>query len=247
MKLFTALTMTALLLPAGVRAGDEQFRKNEIENTIRAYLLEHPEILIEMSQALQKKQAEAQRVKAQGAISTQQEALLADVASPVAGPAKAPVTIVEFFDYRCGYCKKVNATVQKLMAEDPALRVVYKELPILGPESNVAATAALAAHQQGRYVKFHNALMGSQDLSLETILRLAGENGLDPARLQKDMDQPAVQEALARNRSLSEALAIQATPAFVIGDEVVPGAIDEAAFRSLIAKAKAKGRPQAGK
>lgn len=240
-----ALLLSGVLLaaPGALRAADP-LSKSELEATIRAYLLEHPEILIEMSQALQRKQAEAQRVQAQAALTTHRQDLFADAKSPSAGKADGSVTIVEFFDYRCGYCKRVTPTVQKLMAEDPSLRVVFKELPILGPESNVAALAALAAHEQGGYVKFHQALMASSDLTPDAIVKLAKETGLDADRLQKDMGKPELQTVLAKNRMLSEALAIQATPAFVIGDEVVPGALSEEAFKNLIAKAKAKAQAQ---
>ena len=244
----------SLLLPAmmllnspGLRAEEPAapLTKAQLEQTIRTYLLDHPELMMEMNQALQKKVADQQREIVQAALSTKRVELNSDARSPVAGPAKdgdGVVTVVEFFDYRCGYCKKVNATVQKLVADDPSIRVVFKEFPILGPESTVAATAALAAHQQGAYLKFHRALMGSSDLSLEGILRVAAESGLDTERLKKDMAKPELQTALARNRELGEALAIQATPSFVIGDQVVPGAIDEAGFRGMIAKAKEQSK-----
>lgn len=234
----STLLIPGLLLASVAAPGADVISKADLETTIRAYLLEHPELLMEMSQALQKKQAEAQRVQAQAALTTHRDALFADARTPAAGKAESPVTIVEFFDYRCGYCKRVSPTLQKLMAEDPSIRVVFKELPILGPESNIAALAALAAHEQGGYLKFHQALMASAEVTPDAIVRIAKDTGLDAERLQKDMAKPEFQLALAQNRTLSEALAIQATPAFVIGDEVVPGALTEDAFRNLIAKAR---------
>lgn len=235
------LLMAGLLLAPATQAADSA-SKADIENTIRAYLLAHPEILMEMSQALQQKQAEAQRVQAQAALVTHRDALFADAKTPVAGKNDGSVTIVEFFDYRCGYCKRVTPTLLKLMAEDPSIRLVYKEYPILGPESSLAAMAALAAHEQGGYAKFHQALMAASEVSAEAILKLAKESGLDVERLQKDMAKPELQAALAKNRTLADALAIQATPAFVIGDEVVPGALPEEALKDLIAKAKAQSK-----
>ncbi|MFN7924688.1 MAG: DsbA family protein [Bryobacteraceae bacterium] len=246
MKLQALLLSGLLLAPAATRAADA-VSKSEIEATIRAYLLEHPELLLDMSQALEKKQAEARRVQAKTALTAHRDALLADAKTPSFGKAASPVTIVEFFDYRCGYCKRVSPTVKKLMEEDPSIRVVFKELPILGPESSVAALAALAAHEQGGYLKFHQALMAASEFTPEVISDLAKKSGLDTERLQKDMAKPELQAALAQNRTLSEALAIQATPAFVIGDEVVPGALSEEAFKGLIAKAKAQAQPMAAR
>ena len=213
-----------------------------IQSIVRSYLLEHPEILVEMSGALRKRQADSQREKAQIAIAARRSELLADAGSPVAGPASeagGSVSLVAFFDYRCGYCKKVDPLLKKLAAEDPTLRIVFKEFPILGPESTFAALAALAAREQGGYLKFHYALMASTDLSREAVERIAVESGLDAERLKKDMAKPELPSALARNRSLADALEIQATPAFVIGGEVAPGALDEAALKGLIAKARA--------
>ena len=250
-SLAACLLLPALLLtsPPAARA-EEPLTKAEIEKTIRAYLLAHPEILIEMSNTLRARQEESQREKSQAALASKRADLLADASSPVAGKIKdgeGVVTIVEFFDYRCGYCKKVNPTMQKLMDEDPSIRVVFKEFPILGPESTTAALAALAAHEQGGYLKFHRALMSTGDISMASLERIATESGLDLARFKKDLVKPEHQATLARNQALGEALAIQATPAFVIGDQVVPGAIDENAFRQLIAKARTGSNPRAGK
>ena len=247
LKLVPAALALMLINGPVVRAEEAPapLTKAQLEQTIRTYLLEHPELLTDMTQALQKKQADQQREITRAALTTKRAELVSDAGSPVAGQAKdgdGVVTIVEFFDYRCGYCKKVNPTVQKLVADDPSIRVVFKEFPILGPESTTAATAALAAHEQGEYLKFHRALMASNDYSLEAIVRLATESGLDAERLKKDMAKPELQAALARNRELGEALAIQATPSFVIGDQVVPGAIDEAGFKGMIAKAKEQSK-----
>ncbi len=245
------LVLPAILFSgAALRAEEKPLTKAELETTIRSYLLEHPEILIEMSQALKMRQAAAQREQSQAAMTSKRAELVADAASPVAGKAKEGdgiVTIVEFFDYRCGYCKKVNPTVQKLIDEDPNIRVVFKEFPILGPESTTAALAALAAHDQGGYLKFHRALMSTGDMSMASLERMAGDAGLDLERWKKDMAKPEHQATLARNQELGTALAIQATPAFVIGSEVVPGALDENAFRQLIAKARAEANPRASK
>lgn len=253
----TFKTMVArLILPAillvgpAAHAAEEPLTKAEVEKTIRAYLLAHPEILIEMSNTLRARQEDAQREKSKTALAANRQELLSDATSPVAGkpkPGDGVVTIVEFFDYRCGYCKKVNPTVQKLLDEDPSIRVVFKEFPILGSESTTAALAALAAHQQGAYLKFHRALMSTNDISMPALERIATDAGLDLERFKKDLANPVHRATLARNQALGEALAIQATPAFVIGDQVVPGALDEMAMRQLVDKARSAANPSAAK
>jgi protein-disulfide isomerase len=157
----------------------------------------------------------------------------------VAGNPKGDVTVVEFFDYRCGYCKRVTPVLKELMAGDPNLRVVFKELPILSPESNLAAKAALAAEAQGKYLPFHEALMASDSsLSMPDILQLATALKLDTAKLQADMNKPEIQAAIQKNHALAQAVGITGTPAFIIGPELVPGAIELPALKELIAKAR---------
>lgn len=245
-KLLPAALGLILTVSPLIRAEDARpMTKADVEQAIRSYLLEHPEILIEMSQNLREKQAAEQRAKAKAGLTAHRADLAANSGSPTARAAskEGAVTIVEFFDYRCGYCKRVTPTVQKLIDEDPTIQVVFKEFPILGPESSAAAMAALAANQQGGYLKFHRALMAATDLSPTNIEKIAKESGLDVEKLGKDMQKPEIQQEIVKNQALAQALAIEATPAFVIGDTVVPGAIDENSFRDLIAKAKAAKAP----
>ena len=250
----TWLALPAIMLMSVAQANAQQgpLNKAEVEQTIRAYLLDHPEILVEMSQALQTRAAIAKREKSQAALEAQREALHGgSLGSPAAGAAAdgtaGTVTIVEFFDYRCGYCKKVQPVIQKLIAEDARVRVVFKEFPILGPDSSNAARAALAAHRQGQYGKFHQALMAATDLTPAGIDALAVASGLDAAQLKKDMAAEELTAAINGNYTLGQALGIEATPAFVVGDEIVAGALDENALRQLVAKARAKGAPRASR
>ncbi|MBS1871774.1 MAG: thioredoxin domain-containing protein [Acidobacteria bacterium] len=234
-------TLTTVLCSAPAALAQEAaLTRADVERTIRSYLVEHPELLVEMSQALEKRRAAEQRERSQTAVAANRTAVFEDAASPAAGAAKDPevVTVVEFFDYRCGYCKKVAPAVAKLVAENPAVRVVFKEFPILGPESKTASLAALAAARQGGYAKFHRALMESGDFSEDTLKRLAVEAGLDAARLVADMRSPELEAELVKNQTLAQALDIQATPSFVIGDQVIAGAPGEGELRDLIAKAK---------
>ncbi len=171
------------------------------------------------------------------------EMLFDDPASPVAGNPDGDVTLVEFFDYRCVFCKGANKAVTAALQQDPRLRVVFKELPVLGPGSVAAARAALAAHRQDpdKYVAFHGALMGVRGrLTKPTIMRIARATGFDVKRLEADMSAPEIDQAIKRNLALAATLGIRGTPVFVIGDKIVPGAVNLKTMKRLIALARAK-------
>lgn len=213
--------------------------KQAMDAQIRQYILEHPEVIIESLKAFQEKERLAQQQKAKEALSARQADLLNDPNAPSAGPADAKAVVVEFFDYRCQYCKKAVAAVMKLLADDPAVRIVFKEFPILGPDSLVGAKAALAAHKQGAYLKFHQALMGSTEpITTSAIEQLATQLGLDLARLKTDMEAPQTLKIISQNQELGTALGINGTPTFVVGAELAAGALDTAALQALIAKAQ---------
>ncbi len=231
MKKTSALMIAAMLpLTAAEASPDDQ--------KIRDYLMRHPEVIIESLQAYQAKQKLAQLEAAKFALTSERKNLVENPGTPWAGAEKDGITVVEFFDYRCGYCKKVSGTVSKLMADNPKVRVIYKEFPILGPESELAAKAALAAHEQGAYQKFHQALLEmTAGITPEAIEELAKGLKLDVAKLKSDMESAKVRKAIEDNARLAGALGVQSTPTFVVGSELVPGALDEAALKALIAKA----------
>ncbi|MBM3524258.1 MAG: DsbA family protein [Alphaproteobacteria bacterium] len=236
-----AVLMLVVLLPL-VAAAQAQFTPEQAEairELVREYIRSNPEVIVEALQSFEEKQ-KAEQAAAQGsAIRRRQDDLLRDPQSPSVGPASADVTIVEFFDYRCPYCKQVVAPLAQLKRADPKLRIVYKELPILGPDSVVASRAALAAVFQGGYDKLHAALMARRGtLDEETVLAVAKEAGLDTARLKADMGRPEVAAQIEKNRGLARDLGIRGTPVFVIGDRLVPGAIDIETMRGLIAQAR---------
>ena len=142
-------------------------------------------------------------------------------------------------DYRCPYCKQVEPHLEALLKEDPKLRIVYKEFPVLGPESLYAARMALAASKQGKYAAFHDAMMAAKGkISEETILGVARAAGIDLTRAKTDMAAPDIQEIIKRNYALADALDIQGTPAFIVGETIVPGATDLDNLRRLIAEAR---------
>jgi protein-disulfide isomerase len=206
---------------------------------VRDYLLNNPEVLLEAMEVLQERQRVAEAEIVQKAIVARRDEILNDPTAPVGGNEAGDVTLVEFFDYNCPYCRRVAPTVARLEKADPGLRVVYKEFPILGPGSDFAARAALASQRQGKYFAFHNALMQADgNVTEETVIEIAREVGLDTERLGADMQDPAIDAAIARNRQLASALGINGTPAFVIGDHIVPGAVDLATLQGLVVRAR---------
>ena len=149
------------------------------------------------------------------------------------------MTVVEFFDYRCPYCKAVAKDMIATLQAEGDVRIVFKEFPILGPESELAAKAALAARRQDKYLPFHQALMAYKgQLDEAAIHDVAEDVGLDVEQLQEDMAAPAIADVISRNIALANALSIGGTPAFVVGDTLVPGAVDMKTLRDMVAKAR---------
>jgi protein-disulfide isomerase len=209
------------------------------EARVRAYLLAHPEVIVEALNELEKRQQAEAEVRQKQAIVDQRDALNAGAGDPVAGNPDGAVTVVEFFDYRCPYCKAVAADMIETLEAEGDVRIVFKEFPILGPDSQIAAKAALAADRQDKYLPFHQALMDHKGaLDRDAILDIADGVGLDLELLEVDMESPDVATIIARNMALAEALDIGGTPAFVIGNELVPGAVDMKTLKDLVAKAR---------
>lgn len=234
------------MLPAAAQQAGEEPARPAIEQIVREYILQHPEVLIESIQMYKSRAQTAKTGQSKEALAASLTELQQDPSSPVTGIGGG-LTIVEFFDYRCGYCKSAEGTIRKLLVDHPDIRFVFKEFPILGPESTLAAKACLAAHQQGGYLKFHQALMNlTGPITMDVIAKLAGEQGLDVSKLKTDMESPEVEAILARNRDLGHKVGVGSTPSFVIGSEVVSGAIDAAAFERRIAQAKPSSATHAG-
>jgi protein-disulfide isomerase len=210
----------------------------QIEKIVRDYLLREPEVVYDALQELQRRQEEAAAARQRVAIAEHQSELMNDHASAVGGNPDGDVTLVEFFDYRCAYCRRVVSSMRALLDEDRGLRVVFKELPVLGPDSVRAAQAALASRNQDGYVPFHFALMTADDLSLAGIRAAAETVGLDPDQLEADMAAPEVMATIEANYALANELGIEGTPAFVIGEQLIPGAVDKARLEQLIDEAR---------
>jgi protein-disulfide isomerase len=213
----------------------------EFDRRVRAYLLGNPEIIGEALQNLEVRQQAAEQSEVKEVVKRRSDEIFRDPASPAGGNPEGDVNLVEFFDYNCPYCRQVVPDMIKAEANDPKLRLVYKEFPILGPNSRFAAKAALAAHRQGKYVAFHQALMQAKGIVDEArVLSTAAAVGLDAERLKADMEDPAIQAAIDRNLALARALRIDGTPGFVIGEQIVRGAVDLDTMERFIREAREK-------
>jgi len=227
--------------PSRLANAQSKMPQDEFERRVRAYLLDHPEVIAEALQRLEERERAAQASAAMSVLKTRADEVLRDPDSPVGGNPEGDVTLVEFFDYNCPYCRQVAPYMAKAEANDPKLRIVYKEFPILGASSSHAAKAALAANRQGKYAAFHRALMESKGTLTESgVLEVAGRIGLDLARLKADMADRTIQVAIDRNLALARALNINGTPGFVVGEQIAPGAIDLATMERLIRDARGK-------
>jgi protein-disulfide isomerase len=214
-------------------------KRQEIEAIIHDYLMHNPDVLIEALRGAEDKLNREADAKATTVLSDRQAEIFDDAATPVGGNPHGDVTIVEFFDYRCPYCKQVLPSLQTLLNEDHKLRFVYKEMPVLGPQSVTAAHAALAAQRQGKYEAFHNAMMATKgQITDETVYKVAGSVGLDVDRLKQDMSAPEIGQSLKTNLALADALNIRGTPGFIVGKHIVPGAVDLDSLRNMIADAR---------
>ncbi len=243
---FAALCLAApLCLPVPAAAHDgplSEADKAEIEALVRDWIARNPEAVLESIEAMRAREEAAERL-AQAARAAELAAELErDPRDPVLGNPDGDVTLVEFFDYQCGYCKRMLEPMLDVARLDGGLRLVMKEFPILGPVSTTAARAALAARAQGGYEAMHLGLMRVRGrLTEEAVFQTASEAGLDVARLIRDMEAPEVDAHIARARELAQALSINGTPAFVIDGEVVPGAVGGERLAALVARARAGG------
>lgn len=221
--------------------------RSDIEQIVKEYILQHPEVILDSVRLYQERQQAAERDRARNAVAGKSAELFRDANTPVSGPASGKeaeaIPVVQFFDYRCGYCKRVRPAIEKLVASNPNIKLVFKEFPILGPDSILASKAALAARKQNAYLKFHEALMGlTGTITMDGITEIAAKNGLDAAKLKTDMDAKDIEEIIDLNQKLATAIGVTATPTFVIGKELHAGALDVAGFEELIAKARGEAK-----
>jgi protein-disulfide isomerase len=230
--------LLAAVLGAALFAGVQAFvpggaERARVEQVVRNYILEHPEILPEAMARLQDKETAK-------AIAPNRTALVSPFPGAEMGNPKGDVTVVAFLDYACGYCRASLPALAEVVARDPKVRVVYREFPVLGDESVLAARWALAAAAQGKFKPFHDALYAGGQLSEAGIQAAADKVGLDKARAARDAYSPQVEAELTANHRLGQTLRVSGTPAWVIGDRVIPGATDYASFAEAVQAARAK-------
>jgi len=223
--------------PAGALTAAQ---KAEVETIIRQFLVEkEPETIMKSIEVLkQRDQAQQQQVGKEAAEKNKAR-LLEDPNSPVLGNPKGDVTVVEFYDYSCGYCKMAQTAVKELLDKDKNVRFIAKEFPILGEGSVMASRAALASVKQKKFEKFHESLMGFRgQLSEATIMEVAQKSGLDVAQLKRDMNDKAIDDMISENRKLGNDMGVRGTPMFVVGGEVTPGALDAEGLKKAVAQAR---------
>jgi len=224
-------------------------QKAAINEAVKDYIMSNPQVMISSVEAYYNKQNATKQAQ-EGPLKDLPAGLLDYPNTPSEGPKDAKVTVVEFFDYNCGYCKQVVNDVQELMNEDKSVRVVFKDLPILSDTSEVAARYALAANKQGKYLPYHLALLQHQGPITEAFLTDTAKTvGLNVDQLKKDANTQEVRDVLAKNVSLARDLGVRGTPFFVIGRQKVPGAIGISRMKEIIAQeggASATTSPSAG-
>ena len=242
----------AVALLALVSAGTAQDspstaqQEDRMGEAVRAYLLKHPEIIDEAMQALRERQAAEAAAKTAQALKEHRDDLLVDPMSPVVGDSDGKVTIVEFFDYNCPYCRAAGPVVNELLQKKPDVRIVYKEFPTLAPSSRFAARAALAARHQSPelYTAFHDRLMKAKGrLDEDAVVQIAREAAVDVDRMRADMEDPAINKRIDGNIELARAIGVTGTPTFIIGDAMLVGVKPLQQMESAIADARPPSAP----
>lgn len=243
LRLATAAAALLALTSAAFAGGSfNDAQKKEIGEIVRQYLLDNPEVLLDVSKELDAKQAQQEDSQRTAVLQSSAKQIFHSPADYVAGNPKGDVTMVEFFDYNCGWCKKGFPEVMSLLDKDQNLRFVLKEFPIFGGDSDYAAMAAIAAKKQGKYWDLHKALFAHEGkVTKEVVDETATKVGIDLVQLKVDMKDPAVAQEIADNHALAQSLAINGTPGFIIDDKVSPGYLPANELAQLIGQVRANG------
>ena len=230
------ILMAVAFLGFAQMAPAQQMTNEQVKQLALEAILENPQIIMQAVAILEQRERE----RAASGANTVRLQLEQDPNSPNLGNPDGDVTVIEFFDYNCPYCRKAGQTVQELLASDANVRVIYREWPILGEDSVFASRAALAARAQGKYEEFHWALMNGEGRASEaSILKLARDLGLDVEKLQADMTSPAVEAHIAQSSALARTLGFTGTPAFIVGDRTAPGMLSTDEITAMVAEARA--------
>jgi len=241
-----AFAAALILLPAASATALTEKDRSDVEAIVKEYLVRHPEVLRDALEALEKRQAQDEQDKQRKAITSNGKLIFNSPRGPVFGNPQGDVTLVEFFDYNCGYCKRAMQDVMQLAKDDPKLKVVFKEFPVLGPGSVEAAKVAVAVRMQdkgGKYVEFHRRLLGQRgEANKERALAAAKDAGFDVARIEKDMQSDEVAATLKESMQLADSLGLSGTPTFVVADELVVGAQGYDTLKNKIDAARKCGK-----
>jgi protein-disulfide isomerase len=214
-------------------------QKEEVKKLVREYILENPSIISEAITALETNSEKAKVEKRAQAMVSRRQEILNPSEGTIIGNTRGDVTVVEFFDYNCGYCKQMYQSMAEILKEDPKVRLVLKEYPILGASSVNAAKAALASRKQGKYAEFHTALISYKGSLSDSVIMVIAQNvGIDAKKLQEDMKDPAITDILIKNHSLADDLGVDGTPQVIVDGEFLPGAVPKAQLMQAIAKAR---------
>ncbi|HEY7384816.1 MAG TPA: DsbA family protein [Beijerinckiaceae bacterium] len=233
--------------PASAQSGAlDKAQREAVEQVIKEYLLKNPELIQDAIIELERRQQEAQKTAQKAALQSERATLLNSPRGNIVGNVSGDVTLVEFFDYNCGYCKRALTDLRALLKADPKLRVVLKDFPVLGPDSVEASRVALAAKQQlkgDKLFDYHIKLMETRGrVNGERAQAVAKEMGLDMARLQKDLDSEEPRAAIQENLMLGDRLGLTGTPAFVIGEEIIAGAVGLEPIRKVVTSTRQCGK-----
>lgn len=256
-KFIAAAAISALVAGFGLAAGalsgapqlhaQEQsgaqngFTRAQIESIVREYLLANPEILIEVQSALEEKMREQQAAESREVIADASDEIFHNTNDGIIGNPDGDVTVVEFFDYNCGYCRRALSDMEMLVANDSDLRFVLKEFPVLGPDSHEAHVVSMAFRKlmPDKYGEYHRRLLGSEGRANEaTAMKIALDLGVDEAKLRQEMEDPGIQEAFNETYQLANRLQINGTPSYVVGNEVIYGALGLEVLNEKIAAAR---------
>ncbi|HTN95621.1 MAG TPA: DsbA family protein [Nordella sp.] len=236
------IAMIALLVLPAQAAEFNDVQKKELGDIIRQYLLDNPEVVRDAMQELERKQQVAEDSARTDSLKSMAPEIFHGKDDLIGGNPKGKVTMVEFFDYNCGYCKRAFPDVMKMIDADKDLKLVMKEFPILGPGSVYAARAALASRKQGKYWEFHMAMMAHEGRIDEAVAdQIAQATGLDVKKLKADMEADEVSQVINRNMQLADTLKIQGTPAFIIDETVIPGAVGYEALAAVVKQIRDSG------
>ena len=233
-----------VIKPSGLDVTQPVSNIGDVEKVIAKWVEVNPEVIIQSVVAMQQKAAEKHQKDAQNNISTKQNELLKTKSDPVYAPKGYNVSVIEFFDYNCGYCKKAQPIIEDLITQDKKVRIVFKELPILGASSAELAKVAIAVNMVDaeKYLSFHNALMKGGARTKDEAIAIAKSVGVDEKKLEKTLESKKsdIESQIKANQELASSIGINGTPAFVVGEELIPGAVDVATLKEKITAERKK-------